>query len=408
MKKILFITNHSYMFWQFRRELVESFLDSGWEVLIATPFAGHEKDLEDLGARVIETKLERRSVNPLGELKLISFYRNLIRNEKPSLVITYSIKPNIYAGLAAAGEKIPYAANVQGMGTAFEKRGLKEVAAFLYRKALKKAGIVFFENSHDARFFVRNRIVDKDKVCVLPGAGVNTDFYGYQPPHAGLAGQKAGRLPDQAARHADKKTSGIADQEASVFTNQETGQKVHFLYLGRIMKEKGIDELFEAVEEICSRSDAPIMVLDLVGFCEEAEKAVYEPKIRKLEEKGVLVFHGFQEDPRPWYGLADCVVLPSYHEGMSNVLLEAASSGRMLITSDISGCREAVEDGKTGLLVKAKDAGSLAQAMEKVLLLSDEERIQAGLAGRERMVKKFSRRKVVDRVWQTCRTGGLL
>lgn len=400
MSKILFITNHSYMFWQFRRELVESFLDSGWEVLIATPFAGHEKDLEGLGARVIETKLERRSVNPLGELKLISFYRNLIRNEKPSLVITYSIKPNIYGGLAAAGEKIPYAANVQGMGTAFEKRGLKEVAAFLYRKALKKAGIVFFENSHDARFFVRSRIVDKDKVCVLPGAGVNTDFYAYQPPHAGRADNG---VPGISAQEA----SGLQGPEASVFPNQETGQKVHFLYLGRIMKEKGIDELFEAAEEVFSRRGAS-MVLDLVGFCEEAEKAVYEPKIRKLEEKGVLVFHGFQEDPRPWYGLADCVVLPSYHEGMSNVLLEAASSGRMLITSDIPGCREAVEDGKTGLLVKAKDAGSLARAMEKVLLLSDEERIRAGLAGRERMVKKFSRRKVVERVWRECRTGGLL
>ena len=392
MSKILFITNHSYMFWQFRRELVESFLDAGWEVLIATPFAGHEKDLEGLGARVIETKLERRSVNPLGELKLISFYRNLIRNEKPSLVITYSIKPNIYGGLAAAGEKIPYAANVQGMGTAFEKKGLKEVAAFLYRKALKKAGIVFFENSHDARFFVRNRIVDKDKVCVLPGAGVNTDFYAYQPPHAGRSDNGVpGISPQEAA--------GLQGPEASAFPNQEAGQKVHFLYLGRIMKEKGIDELFEAAEEVFSRRGAR-MVLDLVGFCEEAEKAVYEPKIRKLEEKGVLVFHGFQEDPRPWYGLADCVVLPSYHEGMSNVLLEAASRGRMLITSDNPGGREAVEGGKTGLLVKAKDAGSLARAMEKVLLLSDEERIRAGLAGRERMVKKFSRRKVVERVWR--------
>lgn len=407
MNKILFITNHSYMFWQFRRELVESFLDSGREVLIATPFAGHEKDLEGLGARVIETKLERRSVNPLGELKLISFYRNLIRKERPDLVITYSIKPNIYGGLAAAGEKIPYAANVQGMGTAFEKNGLKEVAAFLYRKALKRARIVFFENSHDARFFVRNRIVKKDKVCVLPGAGVNTDFYAYQTPHAGLPNRKTVSFSSQeAAGLAVQENTGAANQKAAGIANQEAGRKVHFLYLGRIMKEKGIDELFEAAEAIHSR-DAR-MVLDLVGFCEEAEKPVYEPKIRELEEKGILVFHGFQEDPRPWYGLADCVVLPSYHEGMSNVLLEAASSGRMLVTSDIPGCREAVEDGKTGLLVKTKDAGELARAMEKVLLLSDEERIRAGLAGRERMVKKFSREKVIGRVWQACLSGGAL
>ena len=376
MSKILFITNHSYMFWQFRRELVERWLDCGWEVLIATPFAGHEKDLERLGTRVFETRLERRSVNPLGELKLIRFYRNLIRKEKPDFIITYSIKPNIYGGLAAAGEKIPYAVNVQGLGTAFERKGLKEAATFLYRKALKKARTVFFENSHDARFFIRNRIVEKDKVCILPGAGVNTDFYACQPPHAGVPASEA-------------------------------GQKVHFLYLGRIMKEKGIDELFEAAEAICSRRGS-CMVLDVVGFCEEEEKAVYEPKMWELEEKGVLVFHGFREDPRPWYGLADCVVLPSYHEGMSNVLLEAASSGRMLITSDIPGCREAVEDGKTGLLVKVKDAGSLARAMEKVLLLSDTERIHAGLAGRERMIQKFSRERVVERVWRECRIGGIL
>ena len=143
--KYLVITNHSYMLWQFRKELIEAFLRQG-EVVISTPFVGHEQDYTALGCRCIETRMERRGTNPLQEGRLIRFYRRLLKREKPDLVITYSIKPNLYAGFLCYVMRIPYFANIQGLGTAFQNQKMKSLAAVLYRLALTKARKVFFEN----------------------------------------------------------------------------------------------------------------------------------------------------------------------------------------------------------------------------------------------------------------------
>ena len=155
------------------------------------------------------------------------------------------------------------------------------------------------------------------------------------------------------------------------------------------MREKGMDELFKAAERLHKEQEA--FVLDLVGFFEDE----YKEKVETLQKKGVVIFHGFQEDPRPFYTAADCIVMPSYHEGMSNVNLEAAATGRPVITSDIPGCREAVEDGKTGYLCKAKNVESLYRVMKKVLELPSEEREAMGVAGRRKMEKEFDKKEVV-------------
>ena len=158
-----------------------------------------------------------------------------------------------------------------------------------------------------------------------------------------------------------------------------------------IIKEKGIEELFYAVRRLKEENED--FVLDLAGFFED----IYKKQVEELEQLGIAHFYGFQSDPRPFYTEADCVILPSYHEGMSNVLLEAAATGRPVITSNIPGCRESVENGKSGLLVEAKNKEMLYQAMKKMLHCSREEREKMGKAGREKMKREFRKEAVVER-----------
>lgn len=356
-KKILVVTNHSYMLWQFRRELIQRLMEDA-EVVISTPFVGHEQDFAAMGCRMLETDVDRRGINPVTDFRLYHTYVKILKTERPDMVITYSIKPNIYAGFACRMQKIPYCVNVQGLGTAFQKKGLAQIVTVMYRTALKKAKTVFFENAENAKLFRKKKITPAWQQTVLPGAGVNLESYSYQE-----------------------------------YPNND---KVRFLYLGRIMKEKGMDELFWAVQEL-RKECAGQFVLDLVGFFEDE----YKEQVEKLTRDGVAVFHGFQENPRPYYGKADCVVLPSYHEGMSNVLLEAAATGRPLITSDIPGCREAVKQGISGLLCPVKDRNALLHAMDGFLKLSKEEREVMGRAGRKYMEEQYDKEKVVKK---TCRT----
>ena len=350
-KKILIITNHSYMLYRFRKELIQKLLEDS-EVVISTPFVGHETDLKELGANCIKTEVDRRSINPFTDLKLLRTYKTILKQEKPDLVITYSIKPNIYAGYLCGKMKIPFCANVQGLGTAFQKALLSNLVTVMYRTAFRKVETVFFENQANAQAFVRRRILPAKKEVVLSGAGINLEEYRYR------------QYPDN--------------------------EKVHFLYLGRIMKEKGMDELFGAVEQL--RKDGCEFVLDLVGFFEDE----YKKQVEQLQSEEIVRFYGFQENPKPYYAQTDCVVLPSYHEGMSNVLLEAAASGRAIITTDIPGCREAVDNGKSGMLCKVKSADSLYKAMKRFTELSREKRELLGKAGREKMEREFDKKKVVE------------
>lgn len=358
MKKVLVITNHSYMLWQFRRELIAE-LCGEYEVVISMPFVGHEEDFRQMGVRCIQTDIDRRGINPKTDLALMRTYAGLLRAEKPDLVITYSIKPNIYAGLACARQKIPFFANVQGLGTAFQKAGLAQFVTVLYRTAFRKVEAVFFENEANAEEFRRRRIVPAKKQVVLHGAGINLDHYAYRP--------------------------------------YPQNDRTHFLYLGRIMKEKGMDELFAAVRRLHAEKEA--FTLDLVGFFEDS----YREEVEQLQKEKIAVFHGFQEDPRPFYAAADCVVLPSYHEGMSNVLLEAAATGRPIITSRIPGCMEAVEEGRSGFLTEAKNSEELYTAMKAFLQLTGAQREEMGRAGRTKMEREFRKEAVVEETMRVIR-----
>ena len=352
--KFLVITNHSYMLWQFRRELISALLERG-EVVISTPFVGHEDDFAAIGCRLIETQIDRRSTNVKSDMALKRAYKRMIREEKPDIVITYSIKPNIYAGRICRRLNVPYVANVQGLGTAFQKKGIAAVVSTMYRSALRSAKAVVFENACNAEEFIRRGICRREKIAVMNGAGVNLNVYSFQS-----------------------------------YPTEERG--IRFLFIGRIMREKGIEELFTAASELRKKYGDRVH-FDIVGFFEDD----YHEQVKQLEKEGVLTFHGFREDPKPFYMADHCVILPSYHEGMSNVLLEAAATGRAIIASDIPGCREAVDEGVSGLLCRSEDAQSLRSAIEKFINMSPDERAAMGEAGRRKMEREFDKDEVVRR-----------
>lgn len=351
MSKILVLTNHSYMLYRFRLALLLQ-LRQQHEVVISTPFVGHEQDFQALGMRCVETEVDRRGINPLREIELLRFYRQLLRQEKPDLVITYSIKPNIYGGYLCRRAGIDYCVNVQGLGSAFERRPLALLVSRMYRTALRGARTVFFENTVNAETFVRHKIIPEGQCTVLSGAGIDLEQYSPAP------------YPENAP--------------------------IRFLYLGRIMREKGIDELFRAARLL--RQAGVDFTLDLVGFYEDE----YKQEVEQLGREGIARFHGFQQDPRPFYAAADCVVMPSYHEGMSNVLLEAAAMARPVITTAIPGCREAVQEGVSGFLCRPRDTEDLLRAMQEMARLPREQRAAMGEAGREKMERQFDKKQVVQ------------
>lgn len=349
--RILILANNDVGLYQFRRELIQSLLEEH-QVLISLPDGGMVRPLEEMGCQFVDTPVDRRGINPATDLKLLVRYVKMLRQYKPDLVITYTIKPNVYGGLACRLLGIPYAANITGLGTAFQKQGmLRKLVVLLNKTALKKAKVVFFENSTNTGVFQQEKIVTSKQCKLLNGAGVNLDHFAYAP--------------------------------------YPTEEETRFLFVGRVMKEKGIEELFSAMERL--RNEGKNCRLDVLGGYEEN----YEEAIRCYEEAGWLRYHGYVKDVRPYIEKAHCFVLPSYHEGMANTNLECAAMGRPLITSDIPGCREAVIPGKSGLLCQSQDADSLYDVMKQFLSLSAEERAEMGKAGRRHMEEVFDKKKVV-------------
>lgn len=354
-KKILVLANYDVGLYKFRKSLLTELIKRGNEVLISLPHGDLVRELEMLGCKFIETPLERRGMNPIRDMNLYSRYCEILRETHPDLVISYTVKPNIYGGLACRVTKTPFVANVTGLGSAIEGGGILQKLVFaMYKAGLKKAKVVFFENEGNQDVMVKAGVVKREKTYVLNGAGIDTEEYPLMP------------YPSE--------------------------KPIHFLFVGRIMKEKGVDELFEAITRLKSEYGENV-ILDVVGMFEES----YQQRIEKMQNDDIIVFHGYQQDVKPFYETAHCVVLPSYHEGMSNVLLEAASCGRPIITSNICGCREAVDDGVSGFLCEAKNTESLYNAMKHFVELTREERIKFGLAGRERMEKIFDKREVVKK-----------
>ena len=350
-KKILILANNSGGLYRFRKELISDMINKEYEVIVSTPFDDNIENLNELGISLVETKINRRGMNPVKDIRLLLDYFKLIRKTKPQLVISYTIKPNLYGCSIARLLKIPYTINITGLGTAFQKDNfLKKMVIFWYKFACKKAKIIFLENVGNKNIFVENNIIEKNKYCVLNGAGVNLDYFYFE------------KYP-------------------------ENDDIVHFLFIGRIMKEKGIDELLFAAKKI--KKEYPDVEFDIVGPMEDD----YKNKIEEYVNSNTINYYEYQSDVKKFIKQCHCFILPSYHEGMANTLLEAGSMGRPLITSNIHGCKEAIDNN--GYLVKVRDKEDLYEKIKMFIELDHEKKVNMALNSRKHIEKVFDKRKVV-------------
>lgn len=354
MSKVLFLVNHDVVIYNFRLELVERLLAEGHQVVISSPYGERIDDLLALGCEFRPIELSRHGMNPVQELKLLRDYTKLIRAEKPDIVFSYTIKPNIYGGMACAMAGVPYVANITGLGTAVENSGIvQKITVMLYRIAFCKVQRVFFQNEENRQFFVDRKLA-MGKHGMLPGSGVNLQRF----------------VPLE-------------------YPSEETTE---FVFISRIMKEKGADQYLEAAEYI--REKYPNTRFHICGFCEQA----YEQRLQELHDKGVIIYHGMVRDVKQVIAKTHCTIHPTYYpEGLSNVLLESAACARALITTNRSGCREVIDNGVNGFVVEQKNAKDLIEKIETFLTLPWEQKKAMGVAGRAKVEKEFDRQIVVEK-----------
>lgn len=349
VKKVMILANSSGGLYDFRNEVVEALLTE-YQVIVCVPDETKTELLRAEGCEVVMTPINRRGMNPVQDLSLYKQYRALLGQYHPDMVLTYTIKPNIYGGFACRMAKIPYITNITGLGTTFERGGMvQKLVTIMYRTALKKANCVFFQNSYNKSIFDTYGIHGK-KTRIVPGSGVN------------LQKHRVEEYPD----------SDVTE----------------FLFVGRVMKEKGIDEFLETAEQYADEHTK----FSILGYCEEA----YEEQIRQLSETGKIHFYGFDTQVHEYLKNASVVVVPSYHEGMSNVVLEASATGRPILASNINGCKEAVSDGETGFLFQPRSSEALKNAVAGFLQLSHNDRSVMGKMARQKMETEFDRQIVVD------------
>lgn len=354
-KCVLFLVNHDVVIYNFRLEIVERLLADGYAVHISSPYGERIDELTTLGAKYHEIVISRHGMNPIAELNILRDYQKLLRKVKPDIVLGFTIKPNIWGAIAARQAGIPFVANITGLGTAVENGGWKQkIFVNLYKYTFKDIQRVFFQNTENQQFFIDNKIA-LGKHKLLPGSGVNLDRFPLK------------EYPDE--------SNGV----------------IRFAFISRIMKEKGIDYYLAAAKAI--KKKYLNTEFHICGFCE----AEYEGKLNEYNDNGTVIYHGMIRDVADFLDNIHCVVHPTYYpEGISNVLLEACASGRPIITTDRSGCREVIDDGVNGYMIPQKNSKKLIEAIEKFILLSDDEKKQMGIMGRKKVENEFDRQIVVE------------
>src|SRR5699024_1968889 len=326
MKKVLILVNHDVVIYNFRLELVERLLEENYYVYISSPYGERIDDLKELGCRFIETPISRHGTSIKEDFNLILKYREMMKWIQPDIVLTFTIKPNIYGGMAASSLDIPYISNITGLGTAVENGGvMQNVTTELYRIAFRSVKCVFFQNEENQQFFI-DRNIATGKHQLIPGSGVNLK-----------------RFP------------------LLEYPNDDV---VRFVFISRIMKEKGIDQFLEAAKYI--KQKHPNTEFHICGFCEED----YEEILQEYEDKGIIIYHGMVRNIIDVLKDMHCTVHPTYYpEGMSNVLLESAASGKPIITTNRSGCKEIVDHDINGYIVPIKAEVKLIEKINKFIKL---------------------------------------
>jgi len=332
----------------------------GYDVVAAAPRDKYSKRIEAEGFRYIELPIDNKGTNPVKDLGLMVRLYQIFRTEKPDVILSYTPKPNIYVSIVAGLMSIPNIPNVSGLGNTFIRQSfITRIIKVLYRLALHFPPRVFFQNDDDLRLFVELGLVGEEKVQRIPGSGINTAVFAPEP--------------DAEVKHAD----------------------IVFLLVARMLWDKGVGEYVEAARLV--RRQYPEARFQLLGFLDVINpQAISRVQMQQWVDEGVIEYLGESDDVKSVILGADCVVLPSYREGLPRTLLEGASLARPLIATDVPGCRDIVDDGETGYLCELKNGADLADKMTSMLNLSAEERSAMGLRGREKIIREFDEKLVID------------
>lgn len=359
-KRVVISVNTAWNLVNFRSGLIKALISNGYDVVAVAPRDEFVAQLEKMGCRYYDLPMNNKGTNPIEDFSLFVKYLHLFREIKPDIYLGFTIKPNVYGSMAAGFLGIPVVNNIAGLGTTFIRDGwLNKVAILLYKVALRQSKRVFFQNKDDFALFLGRGIVRSSQCAVLPGSGINVEYF------------------------------------SPVSTDCDDGRPVKFLLIARLLWDKGVGEFIEALELL--REQGVAVEGQLLGFLDSKNPtAIGKDVVDGWVRKGVVTYLGAASDVRPYIADADCVVLPSYREGAPRSLLEAASMGKPIITTDAAGCKDVIVANKTGFLVPVRDASALANAIKKMLSIGSDGRSKMGVAGRQFIIDNFDERLVIE------------
>jgi len=365
--KVLIFINTAWNFINFRAQLVQSLVSCGYEVVAVAPDDEYSSRLPALGCRYIPFPMDNKGTHPVRDLSLLWRFLRLLRQERPDVYLGYTVKPNIYGSLAAHFLGIPVVNNIAGLGAVFIRGGwLNYLVKGLYRVSLSRSKKVFFQNEDDRQLFVSNGLVRHEVTDRLPGSGIDLARF-YSAPH-----------------------------------DSSPSRGMRFLLVARMLWDKGVGEYVEAARLV--RKEYPDAEFRLLGFLDvQNPAAISREQMEQWVAEGVVRYMGTANDVRPYIADVNCMVLPSYREGVPRTLLEGAAMGRPIITTDVVGCREVVDDGVNGYLCQPRDSRDLAEKMIQMIELNCDQRAAMGLLGRNKVECEFDEKIVIQSYIQAIR-----
>lgn len=358
--KVVAVVNAAWNLVNFRMGVLRALMEQGYEVVAVAPEdKAMRKALAKAGIRLVAVPMDSAGLSPARDLALLARLRAVFREERPDAMLGYTIKPNVYGSLAARSLGIPTLNNISGLGTGFMRPGmLNRIVRGLYRVGLARAHTVFFQNPEDLHQFETLKLARPSQTALLPGSGIDLDRFEQVPPRTGEA-------------------------------------PIRFLLIARMLWDKGVGEFVEAARTV--KRDHPHVRFTLLGGLGVANRtAIPAETVEGWVREGIVEYCPPVDDVRGMIADSDVVVLPSYREGTSRVLLEAAALGRPMITTDVPGCRDVVEDEVAGLLCRVKDPASLADAMRRMIAMTPSQRNAMGDAARARVERDYAEQRVID------------
>lgn len=361
--KIIICINTAWNLVNFRAGLIRALVANGHDVIAVAPTDAYAPRLAALGCRFVPFPMDNGGTHPGRDVLLMYRFLRLFQLERPDVYMGFTVKPNVYGSMVAHILGIPVINNISGLGSVFIKDAwLVRLVRWLYRSALKRSAKVFFQNDDDRQLFIRSGLVRAKFTELLPGSGIDLNRFG--PVHA------------------------------PSFSNVPA--RFRFLLIARMLRDKGVIEYVEAANLL--RKRWPFAEFCLLGFLDvQNPAAISRAEMDKWVAQGVVNYLGVHDDVRAEIVCSDCVVLPSYREGIPRTLLEAAAMSRPIITTDAIGCREVVDDGVNGYLCKVRDTEDLAAKMEEMMSLSASQRSKMGDLGRKKMEREFDEQIVISK-----------